>query len=153
MERKRRDIVLKGKEEKYENVNDQRDPPLSFFFFFFFFCLSLFETTEICLGCTKMEISIMGEIFFSNFAHPFDCHTWLPPCLLWKTCMIKCKTRLKKCNFLQFSYMDSWTLWQKWCNWVKTQISQRCWYDMFWGTFSSLCFSLYQFLKKKLYKK
>ena len=24
---------------------------------FFFFCLSLFETTEICLGCTKMEIS------------------------------------------------------------------------------------------------
>ena len=27
------------------------------FFFFFFSCLSLFETTEICLGCTRKEIS------------------------------------------------------------------------------------------------
>ena len=26
-------------------------------FFFFFFCFSLFETTEICFGSTKMEIS------------------------------------------------------------------------------------------------
>ena len=28
-----------------------------FFFFFFFFLFTLFETTEICLGSTKMEIS------------------------------------------------------------------------------------------------
>ena len=27
------------------------------FFFFFFFGLSLFETSEICLGRTKMEMS------------------------------------------------------------------------------------------------
>ena len=27
------------------------------FFFFFFFCFSLCETSEICLGSTKMEIS------------------------------------------------------------------------------------------------
>ena len=37
------------KEKRYEN--EQRT------FFFFFFCLSLFETTEICLGSTKLEIS------------------------------------------------------------------------------------------------
>ena len=49
-------LELKG--ERYEN--EQR---IFFFFFFFFFCLffSLFETTKICLGCTKMEI--LGENF------------------------------------------------------------------------------------------
>ena len=40
--------------------------------FFFFFCLSLFETNEICMGCTKMEISTgkkLGNGKFSNLAH------------------------------------------------------------------------------------
>ena len=77
MEKKRREIVkmeenLKWKRKGMENENEQRT--FSFFFFFvlfcfvLFFCLSLFETTEICLGCTKMEISAgkkigKGEIF------------------------------------------------------------------------------------------
>ena len=37
--------------------------------FFFFFGLSLFETTEICLGCTKIEI--LGENFLTS--PTFDC--------------------------------------------------------------------------------
>ena len=33
---------------------------------FFFFCLSLFETTEICLGCTKMEICTGKKAFHAG---------------------------------------------------------------------------------------
>ena len=48
-----------------------RGPP--FFFFFFFFCLSLLETTEICLGCTKngnfYGDKKSGNGNFSNLAH------------------------------------------------------------------------------------
>ena len=39
---------------------------LFFFFFFFFFCLLLFETTELCLGCTKMEISTGEKTFHAG---------------------------------------------------------------------------------------
>ena len=42
---------VKKRGKKYEN-----EERTFFFFFFFFFCLSLFETTEICFGCAKMEI-------------------------------------------------------------------------------------------------
>ena len=37
-----------------------------FFLFFFFFCFSLFETTEICLGCTKMEVSTGKKAFHTG---------------------------------------------------------------------------------------
>ena len=56
---------LKLKFKRYEN--EQRT--------FFFFCLSLFETTKICLGCTKIEI------FEGNFltSPTFDCtHGYAP---------------------------------------------------------------------------
>ena len=33
---------------------------------FFFFCFSLFETTEICFGSTKMEISTGKKAFHAN---------------------------------------------------------------------------------------
>ena len=49
--------------------------------FLLFFFLSLFETTEICLGCTKMEIYMgkkSGNGKFSNLAHLW-LHTWLRP--------------------------------------------------------------------------
>ena len=42
---------LKWKGERYEN--EQRT-------FFFFFCLSLFETTEICLGVPKWKFFFFG---------------------------------------------------------------------------------------------
>ena len=45
---------MEGK--RYEN--EQR----TFLFFFFFFLLVTFETTEIYLGCTKMEISTGEKI-------------------------------------------------------------------------------------------
>ena len=48
---------LKMKGEGYEN-----ELRTFFLSFFFFFCLSLFETTEMCLGCTKMEISTGKKI-------------------------------------------------------------------------------------------
>ena len=55
----------KGKEGKIveENLEEGKVRKLTedFFFVLFFFCFSLFETTEICLGCTKMES--LGEIF------------------------------------------------------------------------------------------
>ena len=42
---------------------------------FFFFCFSLFETTEVCLGCTKMEV--FGENFLTS--PTFDCtHGYAP---------------------------------------------------------------------------
>ena len=37
--------------------------------FFFLFCLLLFETTEICLGCTNMKI--LGRNFLTS--PTFDC--------------------------------------------------------------------------------
>ena len=42
---------------------------------FFFFCLSLFETTEICLGCTKKKWE-MGNFLTSP---SFDCTPGYPP--------------------------------------------------------------------------
>ena len=33
--------------------------------FFFFVCFSLFETTEICLGCTKMENLFQEKAYFT----------------------------------------------------------------------------------------
>ena len=82
MERKRREIV-EGEEEnlkwKGKGMKMSKRTFFSFFFFFlffFFFGLSLFETIVICLGCTKMEIS-MGKnwILEGNFLTPltFDC--------------------------------------------------------------------------------
>ena len=49
------------------------------------FCLSLFETTEICLGCTKMKISTGKKAFpiyyGGNFltSPTFDCTPGNPP--------------------------------------------------------------------------
>ena len=48
--------------KKYEN--GQRI--FFFFFFFFFFCFSLFETTEICFGSTKMEIFYRENAFHAS---------------------------------------------------------------------------------------
>ena len=40
---------------------------LGFFFFsFFFFCFSLFKTTEICFGSTKMKIFYRGKAFHTG---------------------------------------------------------------------------------------
>ena len=41
-----------------EGGKEQKEDPL-------FFCLSLFESTEICSGCTKMKISYMGGNFLT----------------------------------------------------------------------------------------
>ena len=72
MEKKRREIVKGGggklkfrRGERYENEQWN----------FFFFCLSLFETTEICLGCTKMEI--LGGNFLT--LPTLDCTTGYAP--------------------------------------------------------------------------
>ena len=35
-------------------------------FFFFFFCFSLFETTKICFGATKMDISTGKKVFYTG---------------------------------------------------------------------------------------
>ena len=56
MEKERRKIV-KG---KVENVKKEGERSMKmirgpFLFFLFLFCFSLFGTTEICFGCTKME--------------------------------------------------------------------------------------------------
>ena len=67
------------------------------FWFFFFFCFSLFETTEICLGCTKMEISTgkkSGNGKFSNLAHLW-LHTWLRP---WGFCRNSYKYAVDMCR-------------------------------------------------------
>ena len=39
---------------------------LSFFFFFFFFCFSLFKTTKICFGSTKMGIFYQEKSFHAG---------------------------------------------------------------------------------------
>ena len=71
MERKR--VIVKGEEEenlkwKEKGMKMSRGP-----FFYFYFSLSLFETTEICLECTKMEISLGKKLgngkFSNNLAH------------------------------------------------------------------------------------
>ena len=61
-----------------------------FFFFFFFFCFSLFKTTKICFGSTKMEIFYQEKAFHAgkkigknDFApsEKFSCYTpSLEPC-------------------------------------------------------------------------
>ena len=78
MEREKREI-LKGEEENLKWKGKvslwkramSRGP-------FFFFCLSLFETTEICLGCTKMEISMGKKLGNGKFSNPW-LHIWLCP--------------------------------------------------------------------------
>ena len=88
MERKRREIV-KGEDEnlewKGESYENEQSPLLFCFWFcfcflFLFFTLSIFETSDIFFGCTKMEICYEGK--FSNLAH-LSLHTWLRPCLIF----------------------------------------------------------------------
>ena len=81
MKRKGREIVkgeVKGDEEnlKWKRKCMNENEPRTFFFFFFFFCLSLFETTEIGLGCTKNQKYLQGENWeIGNFltSSTFDC--------------------------------------------------------------------------------
>ena len=77
MERKRREIV-KGEEENWKwegkGMKMDREP-----FLFFLFCLSLFETTEICLVYQNGNL-LWGGGGISNLANLW-LHTWLRPCV------------------------------------------------------------------------
>ena len=71
IEKKRRKIVkgkvenLKWKVEKLQN-EERIFFFLFFFLFFFFFLLSLFKTTNICFGSTKMEIFYREKAFHAG---------------------------------------------------------------------------------------
>ena len=64
IEKKRRKIV-KGKVEnwKWKVEKLQNEERTFFFFFFFFFCFSLFKTTKISFGSTKMDIFYRENAF------------------------------------------------------------------------------------------
>ena len=53
-----------GKLKMEEGKVRMRRGPFLFFFFFFFFCFSLFKTTQICFGSTKMGIFNQGKAFY-----------------------------------------------------------------------------------------
>ena len=58
---KKRGKIVKGKKVK-KLQNEER----TFFFFFFFVCVSLFKTTKICFGSTKMEIFYLEKAFHAG---------------------------------------------------------------------------------------
>ena len=62
MEREKKGKLSKGRRKlKMEGKGMKMSSGPFSFFLSFFFCLSLFETTENCLGCIKIQI--LGRIF------------------------------------------------------------------------------------------
>ena len=82
---------LKGKKWKIENRRGKvwkwAEDLLFYLFIYLFiylFCLSLFETTEICLGSTRMDNFTREKSYFMLGQNQ---ETWL--CFLWKILLLR----------------------------------------------------------------